>query len=68
MVWITESRLKQEITVLVEEIMAMGQMNRNQHFQLTTAILSDPKITHEERCQINRVFDCIQTGRIKLVD
>jgi hypothetical protein len=43
-------------------------MNRQEHLQLTSAILSDYRITDEERRQINRVFDYIQTGRLKLVD
>ena len=56
------------IAVLIEQIIANGKMNREEHLQLTSTILADDKITTEERCQINRVFDYIQTGRLKLVD
>lgn len=43
-------------------------MSRQDHLRLTSAILSDNEITEEERRQINRAFDYIQTGRLKLVD
>jgi hypothetical protein len=52
----------------VEQILEAGQMSRQDHLQLTSAILSDPQMTDEERRQINRVFDYVQIGRLKLVD
>ncbi|NJR63714.1 MAG: hypothetical protein HC769_36050 [Cyanobacteria bacterium CRU_2_1] len=68
MVWIADSKSKLTIKPMVEQIIVTGQMSRNQHLQLTSAMLSDPKITYEDRRQINRIFDYIQTGRIRLVD
>ncbi len=43
-------------------------MSRKEHVQLTSAILSDQHMTNEDRQQINRVFDYIQIGRLKLTD
>jgi hypothetical protein len=52
----------------VEQILEAGQMSRQDHLQLTSAILSDHQMTDDERRQINRVFDYVQIGRLKLVD
>jgi hypothetical protein len=68
MVWLTERKPKLAIQSLVEQIIAAGQMSREEHFQLTSAMLSDQRITYDERRQINQVFDYIQIGRLKLVD
>lgn len=53
---------------IVERIISAGQINRQEHLQLTSAILSDYKITDAERREINRIFDYIQIGRLKLID
>ncbi len=53
---------------IVDRILNSGQLSRLEHLQLVTTILSDYRVTDEERHQINRVFDDIQTGRIKIVD
>ncbi|MBC6477018.1 MAG: hypothetical protein GDA56_03725 [Hormoscilla sp. GM7CHS1pb] len=45
---------------MTEQIMASGQISREQHQMLTSAILSN-KITDQEKHQINRVFDSLQT-------
>jgi hypothetical protein len=52
----------------VEQILEKGKMNRQEHIQLTSAMLSDHQMTDEERRQINRVFDYLQIGRLKLED
>jgi hypothetical protein len=56
------------IYAIVERIMDSGQMSRREYLRLASAILSDYKITDEERRQINRIFDYIQIGRLKLLD
>ena len=56
------------ITSVVEQILTSGEMSRQQHLQLTSAMLADRQINEEDRRQINRVLDYIQTGRIKLVN
>ena len=52
----------------VELILEKGKMNRQEHIQLTSAMLSDHQMTEAERRQINRVFDYLQIGRLKLED
>jgi hypothetical protein len=62
-----KTRLK-IIKPTVDQILEKGKMNRQEHIQLTSAMLSDDQMTDEERRQINRVFDYIQIGRLKLED
>lgn len=61
----TQASIK--INEVVEKILESEQIRRLEHLQLTSAILGDKNITEEERRQINRIFDYIQTGRIKIV-
>lgn len=68
MVWIVQNRSTFAIKPLIEQILTTGQMSRQEHIRLTSAILSHERITEEERRQINRIFDYIQIGRLKLVD
>jgi hypothetical protein len=68
MVWTVQSKSAIAIKQMIEQIISIGQINRQEHLQLTSTILSDHRITDEERRQINRVFDYIQIGRLKLVD
>ncbi|MGE5659023.1 MAG: hypothetical protein ACM37W_20710 [Actinomycetota bacterium] len=56
------------VSLMVDRIMAAGQLSRREHLQLTSAILADHRIADEERHQINRIFDYIQIGRIKFID
>ncbi|HLO51748.1 MAG TPA: hypothetical protein VK211_25270 [Kamptonema sp.] len=53
---------------MVERITASGKLSRRDHLLLTSTLLSDDKISEEERHQINRIFDYIQIGRLKFVD
>lgn len=56
------------IKQLVDRIIASGQMTRQEHLNLTSTLLSEQRIGEQERIQINRIFDHVQTGRLKLVD
>ena len=53
---------------MVDRIVASGKIARREHLVLTSAILSDDKISEEDRYQINRIFDYIQIGRLKFID
>lgn len=53
---------------MVERILNIGYLSRLEHLQLVSTILSDYKVTDEERGQINRIFDELQTGRLKIVN
>ncbi|HEY9648720.1 MAG TPA: hypothetical protein V6C88_20230 [Chroococcidiopsis sp.] len=52
----------------MQRILRSGEISRQDYSQLASAILSDQQIGDEERRQINRVFDYMQIGRLKLVD
>lgn len=56
------------IQLLVEKILSEGKLSRQEYLQMTRAILSDYNVTEEESRQINRIFDDVQTGSLKLVD
>ncbi|MBW4543808.1 MAG: hypothetical protein KME25_05090 [Symplocastrum torsivum CPER-KK1] len=63
-----QGQFPQTLKQIVDRILNSGQLSRIEHLQLVTTILSDYRVTDEERHQINRVFDDIQTGRIKILD
>jgi hypothetical protein len=56
------------IRQFVEQVIASGQITRQEHLNLASMLLSEQRMTDEDRCQINRIFDYIQIGRLKLVD
>ena len=56
------------ISQMVDRIVASGMITRRENLVLTSALLSDDKITEEDRHQINRIFDYIQIGRLKFID
>ncbi|QIR36927.1 hypothetical protein HCG51_09390 [Tolypothrix sp. PCC 7910] len=53
---------------IVDKILSSGKMSRQDHNLLTSTILANGDITEGERRLINRVFDHIQTGQLKLLD
>ncbi|MGB3514654.1 MAG: hypothetical protein WBA93_36680 [Microcoleaceae cyanobacterium] len=68
MLWTEQNKPKVTINQMLNRIMTSGKLNRQEHLQLTSAILCDRKITDEERHQINQILDLIQIGKIKLID
>ncbi len=64
------SHNKSNLTIpqIVDRIVASGKIARREHLVLTSAILSDDKISEEDRHQINRIFDYLQIGRLKFID
>ncbi len=63
-----QNKLDPTIQQMVEQIIHSGQITRHQHLYLATLLLATQKITAEDRNLINRIFDDIQFGRLKLVD
>lgn len=57
-----------KVRLLIEKILAAGVMSRQEYLELTSALLSSQAASEGDRRQINRVFDYIQSGRLKLVD
>ena len=52
---------------LITRILESNQIGRQQHLQLTSAMLGNMNLTDEDRRHINRIFEQIQTGRIKII-
>lgn len=63
-----QSKFSLGIRSKVENIIQSGQISRQDHINLTSTLLSTTKMSDEDRIQINRIFDYIQSGRLKLVD
>lgn len=67
MVRIVQSRTGATLKQIVDRIISLGQIKRQEYLRLSSEILSD-KITEEDRRQINRIFDYIQVNRVKFTD
>jgi hypothetical protein len=64
----SQGQSSQSIGLIVERILNTAQLSRQEYLHLVTTFLSDYKVTDEERRQINRIFDDLQIGRMKIVD
>ncbi|WP_414754752.1 hypothetical protein [Anabaena sp. CCY 9910] len=60
----TETTVKQ----IVDRILRSGKMSPQDHALLTSAVFNHLDIDEQERRQINRIFDHIQTGQLKLIN
>lgn len=63
-----EKELTVDVSVVVEQIILSRQISYQQYHQLSAAILADGKVDEAERSQINRLFDAIQSGRVRIVN
>lgn len=63
-----ESQTTLNVTQFVEQLIISRQISSQQYHQLTAAILADGKVDEEERRQVNRLFDAIQNGYVKISD
>ncbi len=64
----SQNHSSQSIKQIVERHFNTGQLSRLEHLHLVTTFLSDYKVTEDERSYINRVFDELQIGHLKLVN
>ncbi|WP_224087622.1 hypothetical protein [Nostoc sp. MS1] len=53
---------------VVDKILRAGKLSPEDHALLTSVVLNHTDISEAERRQINRIFDHIQTGQLKLTD
>ena len=53
---------------IVDRIIVSGKMSPQDHKLLTSTVLASGDTNDTDRRQINRIFDYIQTGQLKLVD
>ncbi|MEM1310642.1 MAG: hypothetical protein AAF892_18005 [Cyanobacteria bacterium P01_D01_bin.71] len=58
----------QELVKLVDQLMMSRKITQQQYRNLSQLVLADGSIDDRERQQINRLFDAIQGGRIKVLD
>ncbi len=56
------------ITELVSQFIQARTISQAQYQELTALVLADGTVDESERRQVNRLFDAIQSGRVKIVD
>jgi uncharacterized FlgJ-related protein len=62
------SNAKAGLKYLVESIADSRQVTRTDYLWLASSLLADHRMSEEERVQISRIFDHIQTGQLKIID
>lgn len=68
MLWTVASKVSSNLQNILDRTLEVGEISRKEYLQLTSAILADYRMSDEERRQINRIFDYVQTGRLRLID
>ena len=68
MLWTVASKVSSNLQNILDRVLEVGEISRKEYLQLTSAILADYRMSDEERRQINRIFDYVQTGRLRLTD
>ncbi len=53
---------------IVDRILISGKMSRQDHILLISTVFGEGDISEGNRRQINRIFDQIQAGELKLID
>ncbi len=66
--WLTQNQSQSTLTQLLDRILTSGELDRSDYLKLMSAILSDHQISDDQRNEINRIFDYVQTGRFTLID
>lgn len=56
------------ITDLVSQCIQARTITQSQYQELTALVLADGTVDESERKQVNRLFDAIQVGRVRIVD
>jgi hypothetical protein len=56
------------VSQIVKQMISAGKISRRDYQKLYAAILADDQIDEEERTAINKLFDAIQAGRLKITD
>jgi hypothetical protein len=52
---------------MIERILESNEITTQEHLQIANVLLSGKNITDEDRRQINRIFESIQSDRIKII-
>jgi hypothetical protein len=53
---------------IVDHVLQSKELNRQEHLYLASALLGGERLNDEERRQVNRIFDQVQNGQIRIVD
>lgn len=53
---------------LVNRVLVAKQVTREEHLQLTSSLLSEQRVTEDDRHQISHILDEIRLGRLKVID
>lgn len=56
------------LKTLVDKIIFSGKLSRRDHKLIKIFLSDDDIITEGDRRQINRVYDYIQSGKLKFID
>lgn len=62
------SKPNSALHTLIEQICRSGQMSRQEHLYLASMLLATGKLNDSERQRVNRLFDAVQSGRLRVVD
>lgn len=57
-----------DLAEMINRLIASRQISLSQYHQLSATVMADGNVDDQERRQINRLFDAIQTGAVKFVD
>lgn len=68
MVRVSQVKSSASLKKTTDYILSVGQLNRQEYAQLTLLLLSNHKITSQELRMINRIFDSIKQGTLKVTD
>jgi hypothetical protein len=63
-----QDQSEMSVKQIVDRILRSGKMSRQDHTLLTSTVFNQRDVREGERRQINRVFNHIQTGQLKLVN
>ncbi|MBW4521697.1 MAG: hypothetical protein KME16_18610 [Scytolyngbya sp. HA4215-MV1] len=57
-----------ELQIIIENILACGKINRADQQRFMSILLSQSSIGKAEQSQLNRIFDLLRAGRLRVVD
>jgi uncharacterized membrane protein YebE (DUF533 family) len=57
-----------DVSAMVDQMITARNISQRQYQQLSALVLADGTVDEQERRQINRLFDAIQMGMVKIVD
>lgn len=63
-----ESASSNSVQVMTQAAIAAQQLSRQDHIKLSSLLLATFSLSPAERNAINRLFDQIRVGKVKLVD